>query len=724
MSLHIDELCDPALLAAMVSGGYVRTQRHPSLPLLIYNYTEKAQYENVWNAATLACRGLVASADGTVVARPFTKFFNHGQPGAPELSFEGAVTVTDKADGCFPRGTALNLWGGGTITIDKVVRNQLPVTLAGMDESGTLVPTVVTGWHDNGRKDNWLDIEVGAPVSRVTGAGGLPNRLRVTTNHHIHVNGTYQPASEIKAGDLVITQTWVPSDEVLRLVRASLLGDGCLLASATKPGQARYQEPHAEKQADYVEALRKALGDCASNRANTRSGYGSTMVWAGSREYAVLGELRAEWYPDGGPKRVPQDLSWLDDFAVAKWLMDDGYRQYFKKQADRLAFATNSFPREDIVRLGQRLAEMYGVSYHIGDDSGRGLRLVVSSGRRQQIRNLWSSVAPHVHPALRYKLPEEYRDVPYIEMSAGREIAVTRGVAVRSVTPVAATKRNFPSGRTGYDITTTTKNYLARGVLVHNSLGVSYPTPGGWAIATRGSFDSEQARHATEVWRRRYASRFTPPAGLTVLFEIIYPGNRIVLDYGALDDLMLLGAVDTASGRSYGPSAVPGWPGPVVETFAYATLAEALAAPPRDNREGLVVHFTGPDTRLKIKYTEYVRLHRIVTGLNARVVWEAVVSGTLDELLEPLPDEFHAWATNIAAGLRAEVDVLAAGVESVYAEVVAGLPAGWTRKDFALAVARHPTRGCLFLRLDGKDYSSYLWQRVRPSVSTLEEAVA
>src|SRR5512142_1407263 len=37
-------LFDAGLLAAMVDGGYVRVQRHPSLPLVIHNYTERAQY--------------------------------------------------------------------------------------------------------------------------------------------------------------------------------------------------------------------------------------------------------------------------------------------------------------------------------------------------------------------------------------------------------------------------------------------------------------------------------------------------------------------------------------------------------------------------------------------------------------------------------------------------------------------------------------------------------
>ena len=247
------------------------------------------------------------------------------------------------------------------------------------------------------------------------------------------------------------------------------------------------------------------------------------------------------------------------------------------------------------------------------------------------------------------------------------------------------------------------------------SLGIIYRDGDELAVATRGSFSSEQARHATEVLRVRYPG-FVPPAGLTVLVEIVYPGNRIVLDYGGLDDLILLGAVEIATGRTFGPAAVPQWPGPVVDSFAYATLAEALAAPPRDGREGLVVHFTDSDERVKIKYAEYVRLHRLVTGLSARTVWEVLVSGgDLDALTEPLPDEFHAWVTAVATELTEAVAALAKTVEAEFATIVAELPAGWGRREFAARAVRSDNRGALFLRLDGKDYRPGLWQLVRPA---------
>lgn len=247
------------------------------------------------------------------------------------------------------------------------------------------------------------------------------------------------------------------------------------------------------------------------------------------------------------------------------------------------------------------------------------------------------------------------------------------------------------------------------------SLGVVYHDGSGWAVATRGSFASEQAVHATEVLRTRYPA-FAAPAGLTVLLEIIYPGNRIVVNYDGLDDLVLLGAVEIATGRVLGPDAVPQWPGPVVESLTYTTFAEALAAPPRDGREGMVVRVDETGELVKIKYAEYVRLHRLVAGLTPRSVWEVLANGgDLDALTEPLPDEFHVWVRGIAEGLTAEVDEQSAAVEKAYATIVAALPEGWGRKEFAALAVRSEHRGELFLRLDGKDYRPGLWQRVRPA---------
>jgi len=56
--------------------GLVYKQVHPTLPLTIWNYSEKVQYEGLFDGVTLNARGLVTDDKGNIVARPFKKFFN------------------------------------------------------------------------------------------------------------------------------------------------------------------------------------------------------------------------------------------------------------------------------------------------------------------------------------------------------------------------------------------------------------------------------------------------------------------------------------------------------------------------------------------------------------------------------------------------------------------------------------------------------------------------
>ena len=63
-------------LNAYFEKGLLYKQTHPTLPLTIWNYSEKVQYEGLWDEVTLQARGLVTDDKGNVVARPFKKFFN------------------------------------------------------------------------------------------------------------------------------------------------------------------------------------------------------------------------------------------------------------------------------------------------------------------------------------------------------------------------------------------------------------------------------------------------------------------------------------------------------------------------------------------------------------------------------------------------------------------------------------------------------------------------
>lgn len=250
------------------------------------------------------------------------------------------------------------------------------------------------------------------------------------------------------------------------------------------------------------------------------------------------------------------------------------------------------------------------------------------------------------------------------------------------------------------------------------SLGIMFPTGDPvhpWHIATRGSFVSDQARHGTSVLVTRYGD-FEPPPGMTALFEVVYPANRIVLDYGKTDDLILLGAVDIATGEAVGPDWVSGWGGPVAEVFPARSLAEALAIEPRPNAEGVVVRLVESGWMVKIKQADYLSLHKLITGLNARAVWERIGAGeTVEGICEALPDEFHAWVREVGAELISERDRLTAEATAEHQRIIASLPEGWTRKDFALVAAKHPMSAWLFLLLDDRDPADKIWRTLRPS---------
>lgn len=272
------------------------------------------------------------------------------------------------------------------------------------------------------------------------------------------------------------------------------------------------------------------------------------------------------------------------------------------------------------------------------------------------------------------------------------------------------------------------------------SLGILYPLPsrpGRFAIATRGSFDSEQATWATRRWEKRYEGLWTLTEGLAFLVEIIYPDNRIVLDYGDREDLVLLGAVEIGTGRPFGPHdpECRWWPGPTAEVFDHPTLGDALLAPARHNAEGLVVRYLGDGPHagamVKIKQEDYVALHKLVTGLNTRVVWERLGTGeTVSQLCESLPDEFHAWVQGVAADLYVQQDEILRQAQAEYDRVLTALGAtpdaratDVDRKAFAELAVRSPARGWLFMLLDGKDLRPKIWHSIKPAADFTPRSV-
>jgi hypothetical protein len=138
------------------------------------------------------------------------------------------------------------------------------------------------------------------------------------------------------------------------------------------------------------------------------------------------------------------------------------------------------------------------------------------------------------------------------------------------------------------------------------SLGIMFKYNGLMVCATRGSFTSEQS-----VWMNKFADEYNYQNiivdGFTYLFELIFPQNRIVVDYGNQERMVLLGIIKTESGEEvpYDDIFFDGWD--VVEKYDgvkdYTTLKNMV----KNNHEGFVVRFSNGD-RMKVKGEEYIRL--------------------------------------------------------------------------------------------------------------------
>ncbi|GAA2107801.1 RNA ligase [Streptomyces synnematoformans] len=288
---------------------------------------------------------------------------------------------------------------------------------------------------------------------------------------------------------------------------------------------------------------------------------------------------------------------------------------------------------------------------------------------------------------------------------------------------------------------------------IDGSLSVVFFYDGQWRAASKGSFASEQA-----VWSKAWlddhdAGGLRP--GVTYLAETLYPENRIVVDYGGREDLVLLGAYDRDGAELPLHEAAVGWRGvgSVVRTWPAMPLQKLRAAMAVGElpdghavsgmeAEGFVLRYAS-GLRVKCKLAEYVRLHKILTGVNERDIWRllgikrlagyppkqvakalmcppsdvtaAAGTSSLDGLLAQVPDEFYSWVRSVCARLDGQTAALCRTVETTYA-AHAHLTAD--RRAFAEAVQSTvpdpAVRSAVFLRLDGRPYELPLWRSIRP----------
>ncbi|WP_271252281.1 T4 RnlA family RNA ligase [Pseudanabaena sp. Chao 1811] len=247
------------------------------------------------------------------------------------------------------------------------------------------------------------------------------------------------------------------------------------------------------------------------------------------------------------------------------------------------------------------------------------------------------------------------------------------------------------------------------------SLGILYWYQDQPYIASRGSFNSDQADKANKIFQERYSDAIPLlDKSLTYLFEIIYPANRIVVDYGAYEALVLLAVIETASGREHPIEAFTHLGFPIAKKYDGLKDLEAIANLNEQNQEGFVIRF-GSGLRLKFKFADYVKLHRVLTQVTSKVIWEMLRDQTpFEDILERVPDEFYNWVKETKASLLAQYQQIEENAKDDFERIVAIVDRS-DRKEMAKHILTCQNHTILFSLLDGKDYSDYIWRTIKPA---------
>ena len=264
-------------------------------------------------------------------------------------------------------------------------------------------------------------------------------------------------------------------------------------------------------------------------------------------------------------------------------------------------------------------------------------------------------------------------------------------------------------------------------------------------IASKGSFDSPHAKWATAWYRKNVKGVW--PEGYTPVFEGICSSIRIVVDYEKFEGLVLLALVNRETGEE-------------LETYLmHACANENGVEDPRqfpitwkdasnksldtevENFEGYVLVWRRPGQtpfRLKVKYVDYLRLHRMVSGVSAKAILQGLSDPAYKGELNGWINESNPWFSKFVSqwvrALTVRHEEYMSQALAAYTEIreinrvkVGQLPyesMGAERKAYALEFAKYPEiKGILFAMLDGKAASAVAWKLTKPMIKSSQPMI-
>lgn len=237
-------------------------------------------------------------------------------------------------------------------------------------------------------------------------------------------------------------------------------------------------------------------------------------------------------------------------------------------------------------------------------------------------------------------------------------------------------------------------------------------------VTTKGSPMSEHSIWATDWARINFPTSIQDPKFLqqyTLMFEIISPKFRIVIPYdrkGYAEGLYLIGVRHNMSEKLFSYKEVQVFANQhglmTLKTYSFSSLDNVInqAKQLTFMDEGYVIRFKSNGLMLKIKSTDYLKIHRLLWEYSDDRVLEILQNNTEKELLEYLqgvPEEFSKDILGVIDQAKRSHLEITKEVYTIFADAPKS-----SRKEFALWVTANvtsPLRPHLFMLFSNEPVS-------------------
>lgn len=309
----------------------------------------------------------------------------------------------EKLDGCHSGDTLVVLSDGSTKTIKEIVDNKLNVLVKSYNtKTGQVEIKRVVNWFDNGVKDNVIKIS----------NGYCKKAIHVTDNHKYYTGDGY---TDLKDTDIAYTLNYY-SDIGFQALLGTLIGDTVISRDdRIKTTSVRLKTSCKASQEDYLDYKASIIGkDLIRVKRDFTSGMGfpqKQIISKDSYRWADLYELRYNLFlTDPASYFVKMGLP-----GLALLLMDDG-----SLSAGQINFHVNSWEPHQVEAFSNYLSSLNipnTIQYEGSYLSGTYKEYPMIHLNQIPARRLSALLSNYIHPVMRYKLPEEFRNDYFFDIS-------------------------------------------------------------------------------------------------------------------------------------------------------------------------------------------------------------------------------------------------------------------------------------------------------------------